>query len=209
MLGGCIGFDIVDDKVEPVVIVLNPIDSLKIGESYRLNAKYLNEVGVEEAADINWSTSNDQVITISTNGLAGALTLGEATIIAEHNFAADTLIIYTGQTTSIVEQVRTAELVTVSSYPLSGTVSLEIKDGITILRFEDNFVTTSALPGLYVYLSNNTNTTAGAYEVGAVTNFSGAQEYTINSTVGLNDFNIVLFFCKPFNVAVGNGVLNP
>lgn len=41
MLGGCIGFDIVDDKVEPVVIVLNPIDSLKIGESYRLNAKYL------------------------------------------------------------------------------------------------------------------------------------------------------------------------
>lgn len=209
MLGGCIGFDIVDDEVEPVVIILNPIDSLKIGDSYQLNSKYLNEVGVEEAVDINWSTSNDQIISISTNGLAEALTLGEATIIAEHNFVADTLLVYTGQTTSIVEQIRTANLSTVSSYPLSGTATLEIKDGITILRFEDDFATTSALPGLYVYLSNNTNTTAGAYEVGAVTNFSGAQEYTINSTVRLNDFSIVLFFCKPFNVAVGYGVLNP
>jgi len=209
VLSGCIGFDIVEDEVEPVVVVLNPIDSLKIDDQYQLEAMYLNNVGLLETVDINWSTSDKQIISVTSTGLIEAITEGKATIIAEYESASDTLEIYSGTATSVIEMGRAAELTTVSSYPLSGTVFLEVNDEKTVLSFSDNFKTTSALPGLYVYLSNNINTTAGAFEVGAVTSFSGAQEYEINSSVGINDYSHVLFFCKPFNVAVGNGAFNP
>lgn len=208
-LGGCIGIDIVDDEVAPRVVITNPIDSLKIGDSYPLTATYFNNVGIEEPTQIQWSSSNEAVISVNSDGVALGVTLGEAQIIAASNVAADTLLIATGENTIIAESIRTAELMTVSSYPLNGTVTLESSSGITTLYFADNFSTTSALPGLYVYLSNNKNTIAGAFEVGAVEKFTGAQEYPLGTSIGLNDYSVVLFFCKPFNVAVGYGELNP
>lgn len=209
VLSGCIGFDIVEDEVEPVVVILNPIDSLKIGDQYQLEAMYLNNVGSLEEVKINWITSDEQIISVTSDGLAEALIEGKATITAEYQSVSDAIEIHSGTTTSIVEEVRAAELTTVSSYPLTGTVFIEAKDGNTVLSFSNNFNTTSALPGLYVYLSNNTNTTAGALEVGAVVNFSGAQEYQLDPSVGINDFSHVLFYCKPFNVPVGNGEFMP
>ena len=104
VLSGCIGFDIVEDEVEPVVVILNPIDSLKMGEQYQLEAMYLNNVGRSETVDFNWSTSNDQIISITADGLAEALTVGNVTIMAEYELASEAIEVHSGSTTSIVEQ---------------------------------------------------------------------------------------------------------
>jgi len=58
---------------------------------------------------------------------------------------------------------------------------------------------------LYVYLTNNPSTTAGALEIGKVTVFEGTHIYTIEGDIPLNQYNYLLYFCKPFNVKVGDG----
>ena len=211
ILSGCIGTDIVDDKVPPRVSIKNPIDSLKIGETYQFTATYYNESGVEAPAVINWSSTNSQVVSISNDGLASALQIGSTQIVADFQGASDTLLLATNESITVEpENTRSATLMTVSSYPLSGKVFLEQGEGASVtLRFSDDFNTTSALPGLYVYLSNNVNSKENAYEVGAVVQFTGAQQYILPETITLSEYDFVLFYCKPFNVSVGNGEFMP
>ena len=209
-LFGCIGTDIVDDAVPPRVAIKNPIDSLKVGESYLFEAKYYDESGQEVPATIEWKSTNEEIVSISAGGLALALMPGETEIIASFQDASNAILLVSGENTSVVVNARSATLSTVSSYPLDGTVSLEQEEGGSLfLRFSDDFNTTSALPGLYVYLSNNVTTKANAYEVGAVTQFTGAQEYSLPPSVHITDYDYVLFYCKPFNVPVGNGQFMP
>lgn len=207
---GCVGTDIVDDKVPERVVITNPIDSLKVGETFQFMARYLDESGQEAPATIDWRSTNMQAVSINNMGLAEALEVGTTQIIASYQSVADTILLVSGEKTSTVTNVRSATLMTVSSYPLDGTASLEMEDdGALYLRFSNDFNTTSALPGLYVYLSNNITTTANAHEIGPVTQFTGAQEYLLNASVSISDYDYVLFFCKPFNVPVGNGQLMP
>lgn len=207
---GCVGTDIVNDSIPTRVAIKNPIDSLQIGVDYQFEASYYDESGVEAPAAINWISTNSQVVSIGSNGLALALQPGSTEIIASFQSASDTILLVSGENTSATTQLRSASLMTVSSYPLDGTATLEEQDnGSLYLRFANDFNTTSALPGLYVYLSNNVTTTANAYEIGAVTQFSGAQEYLLDGSVSISEYDYVLFFCKPFNVPVGNGELMP
>ena len=62
----------------------------------------------------------------------------------------------------------------------------------------------TSLPGLYVYLTNNPSTVNNAYEIGRVETFNGAHSYRI-SGVGLNEYDYLLYWCKPFSVKVGDG----
>ena len=82
-------------------------------------------------------------------------------------------------------------------------------DGGLKLIFSEDFKTTDALPGLYVYLTNNTATINNALEVGEVVQASGAQEYDLPRGVQLFDYSHVLLYCKPFRVAVGEGKFEP
>ena len=100
---------------------------------------------------------------------------------------------------------RTGSLQTTSSYLLEGDFVLSEIDGILTLSFASNYKASTALPGLYVYLTNNPNTTSGAYEIGKVTDFNGVHTYTLPSSIGIMDYDYVLYFCKPFNVKVGDG----
>lgn len=95
------------------------------------------------------------------------------------------------------------ELVSKSNYKLEGGFTLSEESSGLILSFDGDYVASTALPGLYLYLSNNANTTSGAYEVGAVTVFKGAHSYTLDSSIELMDYQYILFWCKPFNVKVG------
>lgn len=208
-LYGCIGSDIIDDHVDEMIIIENAITSLKVGEMHQFNAQYLNNVGMETAATFSWNSSDESVISIDINGLATAHTAGTVTITVQATGVSKSLELEAGEETSAMITARTAEISTVSSYPLSGTATLK-KDGDNlILQFSDDFITTSALPGLYVYLTNNVNTLNGAFEIGKVTAFSGVQSYNIASKSDLFEYNFVLFYCKPFVVPVGNGKLNP
>ena len=94
---------------------------------------------------------------------------------------------------------------TTSSYALTGdfTITEDGNGGINLV-FADNYNASTALPGLYVYLTNNPSTTTGSLELQKVQTFQGAHTYSIPN-VGVNDYSHVLYFCKPFNVKVGDG----
>lgn len=209
VIQGCIGADIVDDFVEARVKIDNPITSLKVNSSYLFQATYLNTIGSPESAMFHWKSSNENVLQIDNEGHAIGLKEGESTVIATANGVSDSLILMVSDTTIGMLGERNAELKTSSSYPLTGNALLKKTGNNLTLEFDASFKTTSALPGLYVYLSNNVNSIKNAYEVGSVAEFSGAQSYNINEDIELYQYNYVLFFCKPFLVPVGNGELKP
>nr|HQU58856.1 hypothetical protein [Saprospiraceae bacterium] len=72
------------------------------------------------------------------------------------------------------------------------------------LEIADNYRASTSLPGLYLYLTNNPATVNNALEVGKVAVFDGAHSYHI-SGVGINDYDYLLYWCKPFSVKVGDG----
>lgn len=208
-LSGCIGTDIVEDFVEAKIIIDNPISSLKVDSTYQFEAIYINNVGSQEAADFQWSSSDEDILEISVDGLALGIMEGNAQVTAKANGISEMLDLMVTDTTILILDGRIAELKTVSSYPLTGNAILKKAGGKTILEFDATFNTTSALPGLYVYLTNNVSTINSALEVAKVKAFTGAQSYEISKDISLSEYDYVLFYCKPFLVPVGNGELKP
>ncbi|MEM1321430.1 MAG: hypothetical protein AAGG75_14335 [Bacteroidota bacterium] len=215
LFSACIGDDIIMDTVEENLSILTPIDSLELGTSHQFTARFLNNIGVEEAAAIDWSSSDENILSINTEGLATGLAEGEVEVKAELNrndgpLLSDSfrLVVVDEEVTIVEPQSRNGSLRTTSSYRLAGDFVLEENDGALTLRFASNYVASSSLPGLYVYLTNNPNTISNAFEIGMATSFSGAHEYEITGDVDLTQYNYVLFFCKPFGVKVGDGQIN-
>lgn len=209
-LVGCIGDDIIDDEVDPTVRISNPIDTIQINTTYQFTASFFNNVGKEEAISLNWTTSDESIISITNDGLATANANGTTTISVEGTAPTgesvlEERMVSVGGTTVVASSARTGTLETTSSYLLEGSFELKDDNGTLILSLEDDYKASTALPGLFVYLTNNPNTTSGAFEIGAVTNFNGAHAYELPNSVGLMDYQYVLYFCKPFNVKVGDG----
>ncbi len=210
--GSCIGDDIIEDTVEPEVRISNIIDSIGIGTVYQFEASYFNNIGRSENIEISWQSSSPEIISITNNGLASALTSGSSMITAEvavsENNYSDSFILFVGEeTSSATGGVRKGEIKTTSSYNLKGDFELAaISNSMLRLSIADNYTATRALPGLYIYLSNNPNSISEAFEIGRVEVFEGAHFYDIDG-IGLNDFSHILYYCKPFNVKVGEGVI--
>lgn len=209
----CVGDDIIDDEVDRVLKITNPIDTLAFDSSYQFTLMYLNNVGREEQAEmVAWTSSEPSIISIDDSGLAHGLQTGAAIIKAETVVegveVTDEIFVHVGEETIIAASAREGTLKTTSSYKLDGSFSLSEVEGDLVLAFEDDYSTSDRLPGLYLYLTNNPNTTAGAMEIGEVTIFSGAHSYTLPAGTGLNDYSHVLYFCKPFNVKVGDGAFD-
>ncbi len=204
----CIGNDFVDDMVDPVLRITNPIDSIAVDSSYQFEFMYLNNVGKEVSVEALWSSSNEDVIAIDANGLATALNGGSSEITLEYEDGAfmlmDTRSIGVGERTVITETSKFGTIEPSSFYVLEGSFTLEQEGSDLVLAFAEDYEASTALPGLYVYLTNNPNTTSGALEIGAVEVFKGEHTYTIENT-DINEYGYVLYFCKPFNVKVGDG----
>jgi hypothetical protein len=213
LLAGCIGDDIIEDRIPEVLRITQSIDTLALGETFQFEASYFNEVGDQTAATINWMSSNQEVIFISESGLAQALSIGQATISAitmdsegktlEDQF--DVIVSEGGGMTG--GSSREGTIVTTSSYILEGSFTLTENGADLILTVGENFKASTALPGLYVYLGNNNTSIASAREISKVNQFEGEHSYQI-SNVGLREYEYVLFWCKPFNVKVGEGTFN-
>ena len=212
----CIGDDFIDDFVQPEIRISNAIDSLTIDSTYQLQALYFNNVGVEEAVTTSWSSSDPSIVSIDNNGWATAHSLGTAELTVSYSDGSNPVMASTTLHTaeSPVEepelQTRMGVIRTTSSYLLRGDFTLsEQVDGSLLLDIADNYAASTALPGLYIYLSNNPNTTTNALEIGPVMVFNGAHQYQINETL-IDQYSHVLYFCKPFNVKVGDGeILQP
>jgi len=206
----CISDDFVDDRVDPVLRITNAVDSIGIDSSYSFEFMYLNNVGQEESIEADWSSSDPDIISITSNGVATAHAGGSAEITLEYSDSegsvSDSKVVGVGERT-VVEEVtgRKGSVATTTFYKLEGDFTLESNGSSgVLLSFGDDYEASSALPGLFVYLSNNPNTISGALEIQAVDVFKGAHSYNIPD-VGLDDYGYVLYFCKPFNVKVGHG----
>ena len=212
ILYACIGDDIIDDRVPAQLRITNPIDSLKSGDTYQLDYMYTNIIGVEESAEVDYTSSDESIATVSNTGLLTGVAGGDVTISlaadSEDGRLVATLPLNVGSVTVASSTERTGTVQTTSSYILQGGFRLYEDRADLKLAFDSNWKTTNALPGLYVYLTNNRNSNANAFEIGEVTVFDGAHEYTIPSGAGVNDYSHVLFYCKPFGIKVGDGAFD-
>ncbi len=214
VLTACIGDDLVDDYVAPVIRISNLADTIEAGTAFQFTHQYVNNIGQAEDVAAVWTSSNTELLTIDANGLASAIAEGDVDITASFTdprfdeTATVTETVAIGASTVVVVEpmMRSGSVATTSSYPLSGNFVLEeLPDSDELkLSFGEEYIADELLPGLYVYLSNNPNSTVGAFEIGAVQTFRGAHEYTFNGAE-LEQFAYVLYFCKPFNVKVGHG----
>lgn len=206
----CIKDDFVDDMVDPVLRITTPLDTMAISTDFQFEKMFLNNIGNEVEVDAIWTSSDPSIISITEDGLATANLEGTSTIKATYDNGTavytDSTIVNVGGTTVINLQMSTGSIATTSTYVLQGDFTFEETIAGVKLTFENNYEASTALPGLFVYLSNNANSVANAYEIGAVEVFNGAHEYIIDD-IGFSDYQYVLYFCKPFNVKVGDGAL--
>lgn len=213
MVSACIGDDLVFDEVEPEIRIMNPIDTMEINTTYQFEVVYLNNVGVEGSlTSYQWESSAEDIISIDPNGLATAIKAGTAVISVNGQDPSgkqlrDEKPVVVGNSTVVSTNMRTGSLRTTSSYLLKGDFSLERITGGVKLSLKENYEASTALPGLYVYLTNNPNTIDNALEIGAVKVFKGAHSYDLQD-VDLNQYSHVLYFCKPFRVKVGDGAFD-
>ena len=208
---GCIGDDIEMDRTEEAVRILNPLDTLALGETFQFESMFTNNVGAEEQQTVLWNSSDPTVISIDETGLAHAIALGSVEISATVELeggavVSDHFTLFVGDTTVAVELIKSGELKTSGGYNLAGSFTVEEVDGNLTISFSDDYEASTALPGLYVYLGNNPSSISNALELQRVDVYSGAHSYQVEG-VGINDYQYLLYWCKPFNVKVGDGLI--
>ncbi len=215
LTSSCIKEDIIDDRIATELRITNSLNSLAIGTTFQFETLYLDNVGMEATAVLDWTSTDETVATVDNNGLVTALKFGTTTITATTTTTEEIIsfedTFEIGEETILENPVRSGTIITTSSYALGGDFTLEnnSESNKIILDIADNYVASTALPGLYIYLSNNPTTINGAFEIGPVSVFQGAHSYEIdNQTVGLNQYSHVLYWCKPFGVKVGEGEIN-
>jgi len=217
LMSSCIKDDIIQDFVQPEIRITNQIDTLGVDSIFAFSAIYLNNIGQSETiSSIAWTSSNESIVSVDQDGIARGVSEGNATITAtyindDQTVVADSKDITIGTAIlppSVSTGLRSKEgfIVTTSFYDLEGDfVFHEEENGVSI-KIKENYKASSTLPGLYLYLSNNKNSVANALEIGAVTVFNGAHDYVIPD-VGYEDYKFIVYFCKPFNVKVGEAEL--
>ncbi len=205
---GCIGEDIIQDEIPPEVRLVNVPTSIELGTTFQLSISAFNNIGMNtEIESAVWSSSNEMVLTVDQMGLATAHAIGTSIVtvsgLIDGEMVSESVEIEVGEETVFMD-LRDGNIRTTSSYILKGDFEMYMEEGELVIEFFDDYVADDGLPGLYVYLTNNPSTVANAYEIGAVTKFSGAHTYQL-SDVDLFDYDYLLYYCKPFNVKVGDG----
>ncbi|MEL6720831.1 MAG: Ig-like domain-containing protein [Bacteroidota bacterium] len=207
-LSACIGDDIIDDRVDEQIRILSNVDTIGFGEEFQFEASFFNNVGAETETLIEWSSSDEVIITIDQTGLAKAISAGAANIYATVDLMEksirDTIPVVVGENTVVSIESRSGTIKASSFYTLEGSFTMTEEDGTVTIAFADDYVASEALPGLYIYLTNNPNTVGGALEIGAVDVFKGEHNYKIEE-LDINEYNHLLYWCKPFGVKVGDG----
>lgn len=212
-LSSCIQDDIIFDTVAETFRITNPIDTLAVGDAYTFESRYTDNVGQEGTTNISWTSSNSEIIAVDNSGTVTGIAQGQASIYADvvsqgQSTIGDTLsIVVADETTEVTTSARSGVIKTTTFYQLEGDFTITQDGTNLVIEVAENYRASSALPGLYLYLTNNPNTTSGALEVSMVSTFSGAHSYTIED-VDIKDYDYLLYFCKPFRVKVGDGKID-
>lgn len=151
-----------------------------------------------------WSSSDENVVSISSTGLATANNSGSANITASYNGiqSSNVRVDVAGSSKSGTFMGNPE-----TSYTVSGSAELVSSSGQLTLNFGSDFSSSNG-PGLYVYLSPFNGVGAGSVDLGVLTSTSGAQSYSVPAGSTLADFSHVIIYCKPFTVTFGSAQLN-
>ncbi len=209
LVTSCVQDDFIDDRVDPVLRFISSIDTIEISTEFQLEAMYLNNVGQEETQAFMWNSDRPEMLTVNSTGLVQAISAGTATITVsfeteEGITISDQMDITVGDNTVITIEEKSGTIRTTSSYTLEGNFTFQEVNGNLLIEVAEDYRASANLPGLYIYLTNNPTTTADALEIGPVEVFNGAHSYEIPNT-GVSDYQYLLYFCKPFNIKVGDG----
>jgi hypothetical protein len=192
----------------PTIEILNSISEITAQTSYQLEINITDENGNEAVpSTLLWTSSDEAILSVDQEGNINAIGSGMATITISFTssntvFTAQNFITVIALEKDSISSFS-GNLVTKSGYTLEGSFTLSKTESGLILSLGEDYKASATLPGLYVYLSNNNNTTSQAYEIDAVKVFNGSHSYTLPSSIELMDYQYLLYWCKPFNVKVG------
>lgn len=211
----CSGTDFIDDSVPAQIRITNSIHSLENGQSHQYKARYFDIVGVESLEKtFRWESTQPHVASIDSSGLLRAHRKGTThiwvrTTDALGNGIAASDSVEVAESTRVEQNVIRGTLTSTSNYLLEGSFRLEKTPMTLTLYLENDYRADRNLPRLVVYLSNNRNTIQNAYRIATVEVFEGAHQYNLPSEIGLMDYKYLLYWCEPFLVDVGEGILIP
>jgi len=188
--------------VDPVIRIVEFAQFLSGGKSFTFQSDFYNESGVlDEAATINWSSSDEAVLSINENGVASAMSSGTANIEAS----------YDGISTSVSVLVegdepteRTGTLMG-TGYDIEGAFTLSQNEAGDLILTIEGYKPDG--PGPYFYLTNQNNNVNNGINLGEA---KTPGDITINvsevdPSVEVSSFNFLMIWCEPFRVRLGVG----
>ncbi len=193
---------VVADANRVASIALSPQDrAIGIGEILRFTATARNlEQQPVPGVTFAWQSSDSDIVSIDSTGLATALQAGNVRITAiaddVESSATNVTVLAQALRGTFVRQPGT-------SYSVRGTATLTrgtAADGSFSLTFGDDFSTSNG-PRLHVFLSNSNTVNGQSLDLGLLQRTSGAQSY--DADISAQNFNWVIIHCVPFNVTFG------
>jgi len=201
---------VVDENAAASVDLSSANTSLDIGETALLTAVVKNiDDETITSSTLTWHSSNESVLTVSSDGVALAISSGAAAVyaMADGVFSNEIHFMVGGG-------IRMGTFVSANGYQASGTAILNNTSGDLILMFNENFMTSFAL-GTFIYLSNNntsgTTIRAQGIELGEIT-ANGSHMFNVTQkfpTATLEQYQYVIVLCKPATLVFGYAELNP
>jgi len=200
---------------------LTAIDVNAAAES--LEAVFTNVRGEEEEVDFIWESSDTSVIIIDSDDNLIPMGVGVAEITLSvdpslSNKASDIIsinkTIEVGEET-IVEPDPEPEVTVVASgnferldYAVRGSFEIINDNGSDLLVLSNDFGFVDGLPDPVIYLSNVTNSQAGALLISESFSAVGGQTLTIPQGTNVAEYRNVLIYCRRFNQPIGFARIN-
>ena len=192
--------------VDPTIKIITFAMFLTAEDQFQFEAQYSNESGViDETVVINWSSSDETILTIDANGLATALAPGTVTVEASFENVSTSVSLEVEEK-PITE--RTGMLMG-DGYDIQGDFVLRIDEQGDLILTIQNYVPDG--PGPYLYLSNiNEFRRVDGVNLGPA---KSAGNITINVTeidpsVQLTTYDFLIVWCDPFGVRLGSGTFS-
>ena len=175
--------------------IVAPATTVAVDGMIQLSAVAKNAAGTEvDGITFTWKSNDEALLEITQNGKITGKANGTTTVTASADgISSPALKIMVGATNT-----RTGTFKGLGGYSAKGTAEL----AAGTLSFSSDFASDNG-PGLFIYLTKSASSISGSVELGAIASNKGAQTYAVPSTVGLNDYDFVLIYCKPFGVPFG------
>ncbi|MCI4671811.1 MAG: DM13 domain-containing protein [Bacteroidia bacterium] len=191
-----------DPQALASIEILGGQSELTIDDSLQLDVVMRNANGdVLSGKEVSWESSNPTVGAINQDGLVRALADGTTEITARAEGLKSLPYSLTVNAPGTDSVILMGTFTGVNGYNVQGTATL-VRAETSELKLGSDFRTANG-PGLYVYLSPNSNNVTGGVSLGLLQNTTGEQTYAIPTNVNLEGLENVIIYCQPFRVPFG------